>query len=175
MLDALIEGQTLLADRAYDSDELRQSLDERGAWANIKPMRTAKTYRLSVLIFTDTETWSSASSTKSNITAPWPRDTIKHPNTSSPASNSLRSDSGCALMSRWPKPSDHHSPENLRMVTLICTYPIATPGNLTDGFFALGDLLALPGGILRGGGILRRQLFGISSSATSSAVMSASS
>jgi transposase len=32
MLDALVEGQTLLADRAYDSDELRRSLDERGAW-----------------------------------------------------------------------------------------------------------------------------------------------
>ena len=42
MLDALIEGQTLLADRAYDSDELRQSLDERGAWANIKPMPNRK-------------------------------------------------------------------------------------------------------------------------------------
>jgi transposase len=39
MLDALVEGQTLLADRAYDSDELRRSLDERGAWANIKPNR----------------------------------------------------------------------------------------------------------------------------------------
>ena len=33
MLDALVEGQILLADRAYDSDALRQSLDERGAWA----------------------------------------------------------------------------------------------------------------------------------------------
>jgi transposase len=42
MLDALVEGQTLLADRAYDSDELRRSLDERGAWANIKPMPNRK-------------------------------------------------------------------------------------------------------------------------------------
>jgi transposase len=42
MLDALVEGQTLLADRAYDSDELRQSLDERGAWANIKPTPNRK-------------------------------------------------------------------------------------------------------------------------------------
>ena len=31
------EGQILLADRAYDSDALRQSLAERGAWANVKP------------------------------------------------------------------------------------------------------------------------------------------
>ncbi len=42
MLDALVEGQILLADRAYDSDALRQSLDERGAWANIKPMPNRK-------------------------------------------------------------------------------------------------------------------------------------
>jgi transposase len=38
MLEALSEGQILLADRAYDSDALRQSLERRGAWANIKPM-----------------------------------------------------------------------------------------------------------------------------------------
>jgi IS5 family transposase len=37
MLGALVEGQTLLAGRAYDSDELRKSLDERGAWANGLP------------------------------------------------------------------------------------------------------------------------------------------
>jgi transposase len=42
MLDALIEGQVLMADRAYDSDEIRQSLAERGAWANIKPMPNRK-------------------------------------------------------------------------------------------------------------------------------------
>jgi len=38
MLEGLGEGQTLLADRAYDSDALRNSLAQRGAWANIKPM-----------------------------------------------------------------------------------------------------------------------------------------
>ena len=38
MLDGLGPGQILLADRAYDSDALRQALAERGAWANIKPM-----------------------------------------------------------------------------------------------------------------------------------------
>ena len=42
MLDALVEGQILLADRAYDSDALRLSLAERGAWANIKPMPNRK-------------------------------------------------------------------------------------------------------------------------------------
>jgi transposase len=38
MLGRLGPGHVLLADRAYDSDALRQSLKERGAWANVKPM-----------------------------------------------------------------------------------------------------------------------------------------
>jgi transposase len=38
MLGNIGQGQILLADRAYDSDGLRRSLAERGAWANVKPM-----------------------------------------------------------------------------------------------------------------------------------------
>jgi transposase len=38
MMGSVRRGQTLLADRAYDSDALRSALAERGAWANIKPM-----------------------------------------------------------------------------------------------------------------------------------------
>lgn len=38
MLDTIEPGQILLADSAYDSDALRQTLAKRGAWANIKPM-----------------------------------------------------------------------------------------------------------------------------------------
>ena len=38
MVDAMSPGQILLADRAYDSDGLRNRLAEKGAWANIKPM-----------------------------------------------------------------------------------------------------------------------------------------
>ena len=38
MLDAISEGQILLADRAYDSDALRETMTKRGAWACIKPM-----------------------------------------------------------------------------------------------------------------------------------------
>jgi transposase len=38
MLGSLKAGNILLADRAYDSDALRQSLAERGAWANVRPM-----------------------------------------------------------------------------------------------------------------------------------------
>jgi transposase len=38
MLDSVGPGQTLLADRAYDSDALREALAKRRAKANIKPM-----------------------------------------------------------------------------------------------------------------------------------------
>ncbi|NKW10465.1 IS5 family transposase [Ochrobactrum tritici] len=38
MFETLGSGQILLADRAYDSDSLRQSLKERGAWGCIRPM-----------------------------------------------------------------------------------------------------------------------------------------
>ena len=38
MLATLEAGDILLADRAYDSDALRQALAERGAWADVKPM-----------------------------------------------------------------------------------------------------------------------------------------
>ncbi len=106
MLDALIEGQILLADRAYDSDEIRQSLAERGAWANIKPMPNRKNvpafsaflYRYRNLV----ERFFNKLSPRrrgSNITAPSRPDLTSAPRTSSPASNSLHSESGCGLMS----------------------------------------------------------------------------
>ena len=38
MLDGIVSGQILLADRAYDSDALRLEMGARGAWANVKPM-----------------------------------------------------------------------------------------------------------------------------------------
>ena len=38
MLEQMQAGQILLADRAYDSDAMREALAERGAWANVKPM-----------------------------------------------------------------------------------------------------------------------------------------
>ena len=38
MLAGLGPGQILLADRAYDSDALRQTMAAQGAWANIKPL-----------------------------------------------------------------------------------------------------------------------------------------
>lgn len=38
MLDGLQAGQILLADRAYDSNHLRETVAAQGAWANIKPL-----------------------------------------------------------------------------------------------------------------------------------------
>jgi transposase len=38
MLATLGKGQVLLADRAYDSDALRNTMTAQGAWANIKPL-----------------------------------------------------------------------------------------------------------------------------------------
>ena len=43
MLETVREGTILLADRAYDSDERREALAKRGAWANIKPLTNRKT------------------------------------------------------------------------------------------------------------------------------------
>jgi transposase len=38
MLSVLGPGQTLIADRAYDSDALRHRMTAQGAWANVKPL-----------------------------------------------------------------------------------------------------------------------------------------
>jgi transposase len=42
MFDTVTKGQTLLADRAYDSDALRADMKARGAWANIPAMPNRK-------------------------------------------------------------------------------------------------------------------------------------
>lgn len=42
LFDHLGKGQVLLADRAYDSNALRQAVAKRGAWANIKPLSRRK-------------------------------------------------------------------------------------------------------------------------------------
>jgi putative transposase len=89
MLNALIEGQILLADRASDSDEIRQSLAERGHGLTSSPCRTAKTCRPSAHSCIAIAIWSSASSVKSNITELSRPDLISAPTTSWVVSNSL--------------------------------------------------------------------------------------
>jgi transposase len=43
MLDGIGAGTTLIADRAYDANWLRDAAAERGAWANIRPLAARKT------------------------------------------------------------------------------------------------------------------------------------
>jgi transposase len=42
MFETVQAGQILLADRAYDSDALREALSQRNAWANIRLMPNRK-------------------------------------------------------------------------------------------------------------------------------------
>ena len=42
MVEGIGDGQILLADSGYDSDRLRTTLADRGAWANVKPMPNRK-------------------------------------------------------------------------------------------------------------------------------------
>ena len=42
MIGSLGAGDVLLADRAYDSNRLRQAAANQGAWANIKPMASRR-------------------------------------------------------------------------------------------------------------------------------------
>ena len=66
MIDTIGRGDMLLADRAYDSNALRQRLAAREARANVKPMPN----RVNALRFSNgsiaSATWSNASSIKSN-------------------------------------------------------------------------------------------------------------
>jgi transposase len=42
LLETLAPGATLIADRAYDTNAIRELAAERGAWANIPPRSTRK-------------------------------------------------------------------------------------------------------------------------------------
>ena len=85
MLDAIGEDQVLLADRAYDSDALRKSLTDRGAWANIKPMPNRKNSLPSAPSSIAIAISSSASSASSNTSGPSQPDTRSTTPTTSPS------------------------------------------------------------------------------------------
>ena len=52
MLDTVEQGNILLADRAYDSDALRNDMTRRGAWANIRAMpNRVKTFAFSAWVY----------------------------------------------------------------------------------------------------------------------------
>ena len=113
MLDGIGAGQILLADRAYDSDRLREDLAARGAWANVRPMPnrvnlpafSAWLYRQRNQVErvrpTLSNRWRSRPhSTNSNTTEPSQPDTTSATTISSPPSSSLQSAYGCEVMSR---------------------------------------------------------------------------
>ena len=97
MIDTIGRGDMLLADRAYDSNALRQRLAARGARANVKPMPN----RVNALRFSNgsiaSATWSNASSIKSNTIVRSPPATTNATITSSRPSSSHQSASGCDL------------------------------------------------------------------------------
>lgn len=52
MFDTVRSGHILLADRAYDSDRLRDDMAQRGAWANIRAMpNRVKTFPFSGWVY----------------------------------------------------------------------------------------------------------------------------
>jgi hypothetical protein len=83
MFGTVEAGHILLADRAYDSDSLRHSLEERGAWGNIRLMPRRKNPPPSWLGSTASVMPSKGSSTDSNTSAPSLPDTTKGTITSS--------------------------------------------------------------------------------------------
>ena len=52
MLDGLGLGATLIADRAYDANWLRDAMAEQGAWANVRALSTRKeSFRFSAWVY----------------------------------------------------------------------------------------------------------------------------
>lgn len=52
MLDTVEPGNILLADRAYDSDALREQMNRRGAWANVSAIpNRVKTFAFSAWVY----------------------------------------------------------------------------------------------------------------------------
>ena len=102
MLGGIGEGQILLADRAYDSDALRRSLAERGAWANVKPMpRRLRIPAFSPFLYRF-RNLAERFFNKLKHLGPSPPASKSTTPTTSRSSNSPHHASGCAVMSRCP-------------------------------------------------------------------------
>ncbi len=97
MLEQIVAGQVLLADRAYDSDALRSALADRGAWANIKPMpRRVKVPAFSPFLYRY-RNLIERSLTSSNTPEPSRPASKSTTRTTSHSSSSQRLESGCDL------------------------------------------------------------------------------
>jgi transposase len=104
MLGSLADGQILIGDRAYDSDARRQALAERGARANIKPLRRRTNLPVFCPLLYRSRNLVERFFNSSSTSAPSPPATTRTPTTTWLPSNSHQPESGCGLMSRWPRP-----------------------------------------------------------------------
>ena len=82
LLEPLPEGCVVLGDKAYDSDDIREQIEEAGAIANIPPKANRR--RPSMPNSTNNATSSSDFSIKSNISGASPRAMKSTPQTISP-------------------------------------------------------------------------------------------
>ncbi len=100
MFDTIQAGNILLADRAYDSDDLRNKLTARGAWANIRPMPNRIRHPVfSSWVYRQRNALRD-SSTNSNTSALSQPDMTNATTTTSHPSNSPLCEYGFELMSR---------------------------------------------------------------------------
>ncbi|WP_374653781.1 transposase [Dongia sp.] len=103
LLNDLPKGATVLADRAYDADWIRDVIDDRDCHACIPP----KSNRIDHIAFSKPSIknaiWSSDSSAKSNNSAALPSVTTGSRPPIAPWSNSPLPAYGCGLVSPQPR------------------------------------------------------------------------
>jgi transposase len=87
LLTNLEPGATLVADKVYDSNAIREQAQEQDVWANIPPKTNRKGSFVSAPFCTATEIWSRASLTGLNGSAALPRDMTRTMRTSWPPSS----------------------------------------------------------------------------------------
>ncbi len=95
LLADIRKGQIVLADKAYDTNWLRDYVSDRGGWGNIPPKSLRKSQICSLTVgFTHNAIWLNNFSTNTNITDALQRDMKSSDQPSPPWSNSLASASG---------------------------------------------------------------------------------
>jgi transposase len=104
LLAGLKSGAILLADKAYDSNAIREQAQDQDVWPTSHRSRTARARLSSAPFCIATETWWNASSTSSNNSAALPRDTTRTRTTSWLPSSWSQPASGSAVMSPRPRP-----------------------------------------------------------------------
>ena len=102
LLEDLAPGATLIADRAYDTNAIREVASSAARGPTSRPAASGREASPSPAGSTASETWSSASSTASNSSEASPHDTTENPRTSSPRFSLPLSASGLQLYHSAP-------------------------------------------------------------------------